>query len=111
MREKDIKREQAWIAEAARLAQENDRRLQDKATEFASLDKWYRDELAAEKERNRREVAELRDLHARELAKRDQAFKDQEDRFLAQLKELHERLARQEREHIEAMKRQRLAHE
>ena len=83
MREQDIKREQDWIAEASRVAQDNDTKLKNQATQYANLDKWYRDELEAEKQRNRRELAELRDMHARELAKRDQNFQQQEDRFLA----------------------------
>ena len=50
--------------------------LRRKADEFARLDKWYHDELSAEKDRNRNEVADLRARHADELAKRDRAFKD-----------------------------------
>ena len=53
------------------MERENDQHLRKKATEFADLDKWYHDELAAEKDRNRREVADLRAQHANELAKRD----------------------------------------
>jgi len=59
--------------------------------------------MAAEKERNRREAAELRAQHASELARRDQQFKEQEDRFIAQLKDLHTRLAAEERDHLEKM--------
>ena len=53
------------------MERRNDQDLRKKADEFARLDKWYRDELAAEKERNRQEVADLRARHAQELAKRD----------------------------------------
>ena len=53
------------------MERRNDQNLRKKADEFARLDKWYRDELAAEKERNRQEVGDLRARHAQELAKRD----------------------------------------
>ena len=86
LREEAVKREEKWNQQWSNMERENDQHLRNKADEFARLDKWYHDELAAEKDRNRREVTDLRAQHANELAKRDQAFKQQEDRFLAQLR-------------------------
>jgi len=83
LREAFVQREEKWNKQWADMEQRNDQDLRKKADEFARLDRWYREELAAEKERNRQEVADLRQRHAQELAKRDQAFKEQEDRFLA----------------------------
>ena len=71
MREAGVKREEKWNAQWNDMERRNDQDLRKKADEFARLDKWYRDELAAEKERNRQEVADLRARHAQELAKRD----------------------------------------
>ena len=64
LREAGVQREEKWNAQWSDMERMNDQDLRRKADEFARLDKWYRDELAAEKERNRREVAELRQLHA-----------------------------------------------
>lgn len=88
------------------MQRKHDQALRLKADEFARLDKWYRDELAAENERNRLEVADLRARHAAELANRDRAFQEQEDRFLMQLREMQERLDREERSHLDAMRQQ-----
>ena len=64
MREAGVKREEKWNAQWNDMERRNDQDLRKKADEFARLDKWYRDELAAEKERNRQEVADLRARHA-----------------------------------------------
>ena len=64
LREAGVQREEKWNAQWSDMERMNDQDLRRKADEFARLDKWYRDGLAAEKERNRREVAELRQLHA-----------------------------------------------
>ena len=66
-----MQREEKWNAQWSDMERRNDQNLRKKADEFERLDRWYRDELAAEKERNRQEVGDLRARHAQELAKRD----------------------------------------
>lgn len=63
MTEKSVRREENWNSEWAEMQKRHVQELKTKADELAHLDKWYRDELAAEKERNRQEVSEIRALH------------------------------------------------
>ena len=74
LRETGVQREEKWNTQWADMESRIDQELRRKADEFARLDKWYHEELAAEKDRNRLEVTDLRKLQAQELAKRDRAF-------------------------------------
>ena len=76
MNDRAVKREQQWNSEWSAMQKNVDEQLRRKADEFARLDKWYHDELAAEKERARAEAADMRARQADELAKRDRAFKE-----------------------------------
>lgn len=53
MRDQHSRREQEWLQDKKAREAANRADLQKKADDFARLDKWYRDELAAEKERHR----------------------------------------------------------
>ena len=48
--------------------------MSQRADEFERLDRWYREELEAEKERHRNEIAELKLRHATAFRKQEQDF-------------------------------------
>ena len=84
LRTRAEKREKEWLQEREGIEARNRANLQKQGEDFARLDQSYREDIAAEQDRHRRQLAEIQQKHAA-------AFEKQERDFISMLNSLTEK--------------------
>ena len=99
LRDKFVAREQEWLKQKGETEEAFAADLNQKADEAEQLDKWYREQLEAEMERNRQEVADLERHYNQQFDKQDQDFVNQlnaiTDKHAKEMAEQQSRFARE----------------